>query len=594
MRLSYHGYPRGYAQLVDSPSVVMMNPMQVDTKFPRKHRGARFTAGPLPRSALAPKGAKYSGLLECPCTTRMPKEVHRTYAVQKAGRCKEQPANASECFAAAAGALEVPSRAEHTVSDPALPPACSVRFNANGTADFYWNSAGQAECGHAEGGHAPVVGFAASVVNLTLSMDEATVRLTIVGPADVWFGIGLGAQSMCVKMEADECPDGGPYAIIVAGETVTERKLAFHGGGSLLKSTVTMVSNTAEGGVRTVVLTRALQGATRDHYTFDPRASSIPIINAKGASLTFAQHKGHAPATLALVSVGVSSCVCRAGMAGSIGGNPFPVDPRARCAPEPTGDLLKQHNPTCSVETYGGGLSCCRHGHFLLDADQEVPEGLLEYHLKFRFYFEDYVPGPKPSHLNLVRLYWTTEAHAGEYDIVPCKAGVPPEECVQVITSRWRVRDMMLDCPLRQNGGTCTGVGSTDPSRTAGVKIIYAGPHCHAPSCLSMELYNADTGLLLCHMEPHVGKSGRVYDEDGYMALPPCLWGSTSEGLSEPELLGLDTELLSIKRNNNTVGHYGDMASWQMRGVVVPRAEGGPEPKQRARPGIRAAADFLV
>ena len=32
--------------------------------------------------------------------------------------------------------------------------------------------------------------------------------------------------------------------------------------------------------------------------------------------------------------------------------------------------------------------------------------------------------------------------------------------------------------------------------------------------------------------------------------------------------LGPDTPILSIKKNKNTdVGHYGEMASWQMRGT---------------------------
>ena len=34
--------------------------------------------------------------------------------------------------------------------------------------------------------------------------------------------------------------------------------------------------------------------------------------------------------------------------------------------------------------------------------------------------------------------------------------------------------------------------------------------HCHAPSCLSMELYNADTGMLLCRHDPVYGKTHQV------------------------------------------------------------------------------------
>lgn len=233
-------------------------------------------------------------------------------------------------------------------------------------------------------------------------------------------------------------------------------------------------------------------------------------------------------------------------------------------------DLAFQHNPTCSVQTYVGGLTCCRHLNFLLDQDQTSPQDVQEYHLKFRFYFQEYISGQQ---LGLVRLYHQTEAFAGEYDIVTCDAGTPPEQCVQTITSRWTVQSMMNPCDTHGGDGWCTGVDSANPKRTQGIQLIYAGPHCHAPACISMELYNANTGKLLCGMYPEYGQGTVLYDEKGYLALPPCLWGNPSDGLMPPVLLSLDTELLSIKRNNNTYGHYGEMASWQMRGIVVPMEE---------------------
>ena len=101
------------------------------------------------------------------------------------------------------------------------------------------------------------------------------------GPADRWFGVGFGADAMCVHMVSDECPEGGPYAIVVSGESVTERKLAFHGAGDVLPRSVTVQSSTVQNGYRTVVLTRPLSGASPKHYTFDPTKPSMPIINAK-------------------------------------------------------------------------------------------------------------------------------------------------------------------------------------------------------------------------------------------------------------------------------------------------------------------------
>jgi|TARA_B110000091_G_C13773451_1_gene457770 hypothetical protein len=100
--------------------------------------------------------------------------------------------------------------------------------------------------------------------------------------------------------------------------------------------------------------------------------------------------------------------------------------------------------------------------------------------------------------------------------------------------------------------------------------LIYAGGHCHAPSCISLELYRNDTGEILCRQLPVYG-TGNVkedkYDEAGYVALPPCLWGD-EDSLVTPFELPYGTPLLSIKKNRNThVGHFGEMASWQMRGL---------------------------
>ena len=93
-----------------------------------------------------------------------------------------------------------------------------------------------------------------------------------------------------------------------------------------------------------------------------------------------------------LSGVDVPTCVCNAGVKGAINGIPFhkvtfvskhiqltgldvnlqgsllPLIPTLQdCLPEPRGDLVQQHNPTCWIETYQGGLSCCHHQNILLD-----------------------------------------------------------------------------------------------------------------------------------------------------------------------------------------------------------------------------------
>ena len=93
--------------------------------------------------------------------------------------------------------------------------------------------------------------------------------------------------------------------------------------------------------------------------------------------------------------VDVPTCVCNAGVKGAINGVPFhkarqPLLTLTGLSATARGDLLQQRNPTCWIETYQGGLSCCHHQNILLDRDQNRPDELLTYHMKFRFYFQPY------------------------------------------------------------------------------------------------------------------------------------------------------------------------------------------------------------
>ena len=64
---------------------------------------------------------------------------------------------------------------------------------------------------------------------------------------------------------------------------------------------------------------------------------------------------------------------------------------------------------------------------------------------------------------------------------------------------------MMNECDTRK-GNTCTG----NSTGFDGINLIYAGGHCHAPTCISMELFNADTGMMLCRQDPVAGQSDQV------------------------------------------------------------------------------------
>jgi len=55
------------------PKEFHIQPMQIDTHN-RDNNGTKFVAGPEPKASCAPKGAVYSGVLECPCTDRITKK----------------------------------------------------------------------------------------------------------------------------------------------------------------------------------------------------------------------------------------------------------------------------------------------------------------------------------------------------------------------------------------------------------------------------------------------------------------------------------------------------------------------------------------
>ena len=86
--------------------------------------------------------------------------------------------------------------------------------------------------------------------------------------------------------------------------------------------------------------------------------------------------------------------------------------------------------------------------------------------------------------------------------------------------------------------------------------------HCHAPTCLAMEIWNNKTGQLLCRQEPVYGGSGQItpakFDEEGYILQPPCLWGDEPGLEPMPLVSGVPFTIKAI--TNSTYGHHGEMA----------------------------------
>lgn len=266
-------------------------------------------------------------------------------------------------------------------------------------------------------------------------------------------------------------------------------------------------------------------------------------------------------------------CVCRDPkcLSGTLAGTRF--DGLARyCAPYPRSELITTGNAICDIRTYKGGQLCCSGGTLLLDADQEVPAAEDTWRMKYRFYFEDY-----NGQLNTFRVFWSTEATNNEYDVPRSKANcidpaTPKAACEHTLHSKFRGVDLLAlgrGCMSGADLNACGNVTRIRERDGGRFRLVYAGPHCHAPACKSMELWDDDTGELLCNASAvFPGPAGCN------MEIPPCLWGSAAEGLKPPPVLRLDSNLTVVKRANSTYGHWGTMALWQMHATYL---DGGDE-----------------
>lgn len=558
-RKSFHGFAPGFVQLIQSPHTIQITPMQIDTWHREKMNltgYSPFVPGPLPRSSLAPKNALYSGLLECPISSRIETVVDLN-AVMSETVCTQDLAmqSAGACFLAVEkflGKTTFPIITDSGV-DVSKPAGCSLALG-DGSIKVYFNSATTVVGCASNTGIAG--GSASSLVNLTLSASQTKqiVVITVQGPAEVWFGVGFNASKM----------GDSPWAIVMeANGNVTERKLQDQNPGALLPASVTVVSNIVVNGSRTVTMTRPMKGVSPDYYTFDTQAQMLPFINAVGAAATLSYHKNKLPSKIALLPATSSDgkpasgvCVCASEIPpfgqGKGGFVYHPVHQPGEkgdgqvnydnsCPPEPTGDLLAQKNPTCDVRTYVGGQIVCHHMWSLLDADQDIPwvDQPLKYHLKMRFWYQEYDP---LYHTSVYRTTWGI-ASPVEYDVPKCDEVTPG--CSKAEDGSW----------IHTIHGQYTGHG----------KLVAAHFHCHAPTCLSVKMYRNDTGELLCEEKALYGKGRKEdYDEVGFIAVPPCLWGDAEYGLMPPPDLGKGTLMHSVKTANATNGHHGEMAWQQM------------------------------
>lgn len=533
-RKSFHGYPKGFAQLVDSPEEFVLQPMQIDTWNRDNVDMNGFVPGPEPVKSEALPGAAYSGLLECPCTDRI--EFVEPTSVGSKASGTECPAgkaigSAEACASAAAGLFSpafIKVTGSATGANASMPPGCSMILHRDSSAAgheptgatsfFNTEIATAVGCGGASADGPTLWGgihrAETNTIGAWVEVNSTTVLFTIAGPADVWFGLGLNASQMSAE----------PYAVIVDGHgKVTERVLHDQSGGIELPLSVEVVSNKVDANTNTrvVILTRPVAGLTVDNFAFDAlRADSvIPVISAYGSGPEFAYHKFKTSSTMVFGAIDRPVCLCNTGASnlpfgkgmGQMIYTPVPGEPgsatskapgapkttlgfRKNCLAYPAGTMLLEKNPSCDLRAYTGGQSCCHHLFTLLDKNQTTPwqDQPLNYHHKWRIYFQDADPVGSPIK-NVIQYNWGGMASPTEYDVPKCAKGKfgcsyePGLGWVHRMNGTWTVGQM------RMRG--------TAPNATS-IKFLTIHGHCHAPTCISFELYNADTNELICRQVP--------------------------------------------------------------------------------------------
>jgi len=107
----------------------------------------------------------------------------------------------------------------------------------------------------------------------SIEIDNTDVTVTLIGPEDLWLGLGFGVDSMT---------NGGD---VITHDSTGFNDRQFLGIGTPPTTDTqdwTVVSNEVASGVRTLIVTRAVAGSDATDFTFDETNSSILLVWAHG------------------------------------------------------------------------------------------------------------------------------------------------------------------------------------------------------------------------------------------------------------------------------------------------------------------------
>ena len=130
-------------------------------------------------------------------------------------------------------------------------------------------------------------------IDLEISSSTNKTRLTLVAPSNVWFGVGFSESGGDMTAGIDVFRSNGTTIVdaVTAGNVLPPSD-----GGQ--DQDWTIISNTTNGGVRTMVVERDNNTGDADDYVFSATAASIAVIWAHGTSTSYQYHGGNRGATV--------------------------------------------------------------------------------------------------------------------------------------------------------------------------------------------------------------------------------------------------------------------------------------------------------
>lgn len=107
---------------------------------------------------------------------------------------------------------------------------------------------------------------------LNVDTDLGKVNFEITGRSDGWFAVGFGNSVMA-----------NTYGILALQDGSVEERTLNYSGGSVLTPEVTVLSNTVDGDLRTLLLERDLSVVDTNYYSFPTSETTIALISASAA-----------------------------------------------------------------------------------------------------------------------------------------------------------------------------------------------------------------------------------------------------------------------------------------------------------------------